>query len=319
MQFLFPPLLLSSVPGFLLLFYKSLISHAGRPYIYSYGIFPFLVGCQHVYFQLLLPRGFCPRFFWWILDLLCNLLPFQLERVTICLTVFHPLILAQWILEIHWILCQSLICFFVLRKAIFRVYHSLVLCSTTNHRVQLELGKPGGKPIHPGWNGEALPVYSYQEWNSEPSPISGFNAIQFNSGQNSFALNTIEPQTTPSSTYKIIGLRIVPKMWIEEYIRKKRNIQVLGHDRTSRLIGLGLSNCLSDQIRAKVVCCKSLTTLSPDQWLLNHQDSILVPYRSPPMSNRWPHWEGVLPLGRSAVGVFYSPSWQGGAIIDFKI
>ena len=33
--------------------------------------------------------------------------------------------------------------------------------------------KPGGGPIHPGWDGDTLPVYSYQEQNSEPLPISG--------------------------------------------------------------------------------------------------------------------------------------------------
>ena len=68
----------------------------------------------------------------------------------------------------------------------------------------------------------------------------------------------------------------------------------------------------SDQVRAKVVFCKPLTTLSPDQWLLNHQGSVLASYGSPPTANRWPHWGGVLPLCRGAVGVFYSPSRQGG-------
>ena len=46
----------------------------------------------------------------------------------------------------------------------------------------------------------------------------------------------------------------------------------------------------SDQVRAKVVCCKPLTTLLPDQWLLNHQDPVLMPYKSPPMANRQPYW-----------------------------
>ena len=96
------------------------------------------------------------------------------------------------------------------------------------------------------------------------SAISVFNAVQFNSGQNS-ALNTIDPQPPPSSTNKIKGLGITPQMQIELYIREKRNIQVLGHDETSRLIGSGLSDRPSDQVRAKVVCYKPLTTLSPDQ------------------------------------------------------
>ena len=46
------------------------------------------------------------------------------------------------------------------------------------------------------------------------------------------------------------------------------------------------------------MCCKPLTTLSPDQWLLNHQGSVLAPYGSPPTANRWPHWWGFTPLQR---------------------
>ena len=67
------------------------------------------------------------------------------------------------------------------------------------------------------------------------------------------------------------------------------------------------SNRPSDQVRVKVVCSNPLTTLLPDQQLLNHLGSVLAPYGSPPTANRWPHWEGVLPLC-----VFYSPSRQGG-------
>ena len=52
------------------------------------------------------------------------------------------------------------------------------------------------------------------------------------------------------------------------------------------------SDCPSDQVRAKVVFCKTLTTLLLNQWLLNHQYSVLAPYGSPPMANRWPHWGG---------------------------
>ena len=37
---------------------------------------------------------------------------------------------------------------------------------------------------------------------------------------------------------------------------------MLGHDGTSQLIRLGLSDRPSDQVKAKVVCCKSLTTLT---------------------------------------------------------
>ena len=65
--------------------------------------------------------------------------------------------------------------------------------------------KPGEKPIPPGWDRYILPAYSYQEQNSEPLPIFGFNAIRFNSSQNSFALNTIDPQLPPPNIYKIKG------------------------------------------------------------------------------------------------------------------
>ena len=54
----------------------------------------------------------------------------------------------------------------------------------------------------------------------------------------------------------------------------------------------------SDQVRAKIVCCKLLTTLSLDQWLLNHQGSVLAPYGLPPTANRWPHWGGLTTLQR---------------------
>ena len=90
------------------------------------------------------------------------------------------------------------------------------------------------------------------------------------------------------------------------------NIQVLGLG-TSRLIGQGLSNHLSDQVRAKVMCCKTLKTLtilSLDQWLLNHQDPVIVSYGMPPTANRWPLLMGIT-LCRVTVGIFYSPSWQG--------
>ena len=73
--------------------------------------------------------------------------------------------------------------------------------------------KPGEKPIHPGWDGETLPVYSYQERNSKYQLISGFSAWNFNRGQNSI-LNTIDPQPPPSSTYKK-GLGIVLQMQID--------------------------------------------------------------------------------------------------------
>ena len=74
--------------------------------------------------------------------------------------------------------------------------------------------KPGGKPIHPGWDGDTLPVYSYQEQNSESLLISGFSAWKFNSGFYS-TLNTIDPQPLPFRTYKRKGLGIVLQMQIE--------------------------------------------------------------------------------------------------------
>ena len=70
------------------------------------------------------------------------------------------------------------------------------------------------KPIRPGSDEDTLPVSSYPERNSEPLLISGFNAVQFNSGQNFFALNKIDPQPPPSNAYKIKELGIVPQVQI---------------------------------------------------------------------------------------------------------
>ena len=68
---------------------------------------------------------------------------------------------------------------------------------------------------------------------------------------------------------------------------------------TSRLKGSCLSDRPSNQVRAKLVCFKSRTTLSPDQWLLSHQDPVLGLYLSLSTANRWPHWWGGLsPLQR---------------------
>ena len=85
----------------------------------------------------------------------------------------------------------------------------------------------------------------------------------------------------------IKGWEVFRKSRLDNMFGGKINICMPGHNRTSWLIGSGLSNCPSDQVRAKVMCCKPLTTLLPDQWLLNHQYSILEPYELPPMANRW--------------------------------
>ena len=85
---------------------------------------------------------------------------------------------------------------FLKEEVMIGIYYSFILCFTTHHRVQLVLGlSQGEKPICPGWDGDTLPVYLYEEQNSEPLPIFSFNATQFNSGQNSFALNTIDPKS----------------------------------------------------------------------------------------------------------------------------
>ena len=108
--------------------------------------------------------------------------------------------------------------------------------------------KPGGKPFALVEKGIHY-QYTHIEWKSDPLPISAFNTVQFNSGQNSFTLNTSVPQPPPSNTYKIKWLEIVPPIEIA-YIRKKRNIQVLRHDKMSRLIASGLPDRPSDQITA---------------------------------------------------------------------
>ena len=53
-----------------------------------------------------------------------------------------------------------------------------------------------------------------------------------------------------------------------------------------------------------------------DQWLLNHQDPVLVPYGSPAIVSRWPRWAGGLPICRGAVSVFYSPGWLGKSNVE---
>ena len=103
------------------------------------------------------------------------------------------------------------------------------------------------------------------------------------------SLNTIDPQPPPSCIYKIQGWELFYQSRLSNTVRRKTSIYELGHDRTGQLIRLGLSDHLSDQVRAKVMCCKSLTTVLPAQWLLNHQGSILAPYGLPHAANRWSH------------------------------
>ena len=112
-----------------------------------------------------------------------------------------------------------------------------------------------------------------------------FIAQKSNRVKMSFPLKTIDPHPMPSSTNKIKDGHCSTRAdWI---IHSEENKRVLGHDKTSWLIGLGLSDCPSEQVRAKMVCCKSLTTLLLDQWMFNNQDSILAPYGSPARANRW--------------------------------
>ena len=61
---------------------------------------------------------------------------------------------------------------------------------------------------------------------------------------------------------------------------------MLGLDMTSQLIRWGLSDRLWD--KGPKWCVASHWPLSPDQWLLNHQDPVLAPYRLPSTANRWP-------------------------------
>ena len=113
---------------------------------------------------------------------------------------------------------------FLKEEVMICVYFSLVICSTTHHGVQLVLGISRGRggPIRPGWNRNTLPVYSYQEWNSEPLPIFGFNAIQFNSGQNSL----LKTQLTHSiislpALIKIKGLGLFCKCRLNSTLERK--------------------------------------------------------------------------------------------------
>ena len=70
----------------------------------------------------------------------------------------------------------------------------------------------------------------------------------------SLSLNTIDPHPPPSSTYKIKGWELFYQNRLRNTVGRKTIIYELGHDGTSRLIGSSLSDRLSDQIRAKVVC-----------------------------------------------------------------
>ena len=109
---------------------------------------------------------------------------------------------------------------------------------------------------------------------------------QSNRLKKSYPLNTIDPQPPPSSTYKINGWALFHKSRLYNTFRRKWTC-VLGHDRPIQL-PIRLSKGQSGVF-------KSLTTLSPDQWLLNHQGSILVLYESPLMANKWPYGGGSYP------------------------
>ena len=114
---------------------------------------------------------------------------------------------------------------FLFEDAIYAVYFSLAMGSSTHHGVQLVLGmNQGGNPFALVETGDTRPVY--MTW---------------------------------------------PADWSDR----------------------ALSDRPSDQVGAKVICCKPLTTLSPDQWQLNHQGSVLGPYGLPPTANRWPHCGGL--------------------------
>ena len=91
-----------------------------------------------------------------------------------------------------------------------------------------------------------------------------FITQQSNRVKKSFPLDTIDPQPLPSSSHKIKGGHFSARAeWI---IRSgKINVHVLEHDGTNRLIRSALFDCSSDQIRAKLVYYKPLTTLSLDQ------------------------------------------------------
>ena len=78
----------------------------------------------------------------------------------------------------------------------------------------------------------------------------------------SLFLNTIDPQPLLSSTYKIKDWKLFYQSRLSNTVGRKTKIYEQGHDWTSRLIESGLSSRPSDQIRAKVVCSKSLTTLA---------------------------------------------------------
>ena len=97
------------------------------------------------------------------------------------------------------------------KKATPVIYFSLVLCSTTHCRVQLEKGMNQEGNLFT--LAETGIQYQYTRIKSKISnlcQILGF-IIQSNRVKKSFPLNTIEPQHPLSSTYKIKGWTLLCK------------------------------------------------------------------------------------------------------------
>ena len=87
---------------------------------------------------------------------------------------------------------------------------------------------------------------------------------------------------------------------------------MLGFDMTNQVIRLGLSNCLSNPVNAKVVLQVIWLLWLQGHGLLNHQDPVLKHYRLPSIINWWTHcvcWS--YPSAKKAIGIFFSSSWQG--------
>ena len=114
-----------------------------------------------------------------------------------------------------------------------------------------------------------------------------FFITQSTSVKKSFYLNTTDPEPPPSSTYDIKGRHYSARIdWMIRSGGKETCAKAADWSDRAQ------SYRPSDQVRAKEECCKPLTTLSPYQWLLNHQYSVLAPYGPPPTDKRWPHLVG---------------------------
>ena len=107
------------------------------------------------------------------------------------------------------------------KEAISVIYFSLVLCPTIHHGVQLEKGmNQGGNPFTLA---ETRIQYQYTLIKSKILNLCQILVFitQSNRVKKSFPLKTIDPQPSPSSTYKIKGWALFRKSRFDNMFRRK--------------------------------------------------------------------------------------------------